>query len=56
MRQLTSQEREALMADMRSFFDHTDADEELSDESVDNERLDIGHSWSGIWRSDQLPR
>lgn len=40
MRQLTPQERKALMADMRSFYDHSSADEELSDEYEDNERLD----------------
>lgn len=48
MRQLTPQEREALMADMNSFFDESFIDETLSDEDiVDDEHWNLGHGWSG---------
>jgi hypothetical protein len=48
MRQLTSQEREALMADMKSFFDHDKAYESLNnDETLGTEDSDLGHGWSG---------
>jgi len=48
MRQLTPQEREALMADMRSFFEEGPVDEAFSeDDTSDDEHWDLGHGWSG---------
>ena len=48
MRQLTPQERDALMADMKSFFDHNKADESLNnDETLGSEDSDLGQGWSG---------
>ena len=40
MRQLTPEEREALFADMRSFFEQDSADEAIiDDETIDDESL-----------------
>jgi len=40
MRQLTPEEREALFADMRSFFEQDSADEAIiDDETIDDEPL-----------------
>ena len=48
MKMLTPQEREALMADMRSFFEDGLFDETLSDEETsDGEHWELGHCLSG---------
>jgi hypothetical protein len=48
MRQLTPEEREALFADLRSFFEQ-DTDEETfsEDDALDDDNSDLGHGWSG---------
>lgn len=44
MKQLTPELREALMADMMSFFDNSLTDEAIDeDETVNNENIDLGH-------------
>ena len=48
MKILSPNEREALMADLRSFFEEGLIDERLSDEDTsDDEHWDLGHGWSG---------
>ena len=47
MRELTPEEREALMADMMSFFDNSLTDEAIDeDETVNNDRIARGHDCS----------
>ena len=52
MRQLTPEEREALFADMRSFFEQDSADEAIiDDETIDDESLNRSDDWK---KSDSL--
>ena len=48
MRQLTPEEREALFADMRSFFEQDSADETFNDdEALNDENIALGNDQIG---------